>query len=61
MKNYYEQSNIGHAKYVVNFHDGVQTHTDGSPFYGIAIFRSKVKKAAFVRELYAKGYRERGL
>jgi hypothetical protein len=58
-KQYYEQSNIGHAKYVVNYHDGIQTHRDGSPFFGIAIFRNKVKKDAFIKNLSAQGYAEK--
>ena len=35
--------NIGKVKYVVNFYDGVQTHKDGSPFWGIATFKNKKK------------------
>jgi hypothetical protein len=58
MKDYYEQHNIGRAKYVVNYHDGVLTHKDGSPFYGIAIFKNKVKKAAFIKELQRQGYKQ---
>lgn len=57
---YYEQSNVGTAKYVVNHHDGVKKHADGSPFYDIAIFHNKKKKAAFIRTLRASGYTERG-
>jgi len=48
---------IGRVKHSVSFHDGVQTHKDGSPFYGIEIFRTAKQKAAFVRELEAQGYR----
>lgn len=58
-KNYYEMFNIGHAKYVVNFHNGESTHSDGSPFYDIAIFRNKAKKAAFIKRLHSEGYVER--
>lgn len=54
---YYEQSNIGRAKYVVNYHDGVKTHPDGSPFYDAAIFRNKVKKDRFVGKLLAENYK----
>lgn len=59
MKVFYEQMNIGHAKYVVNVHDGIQTHSDRSPFYGIAIFRNQKAKNLYVRELLALGYTER--
>lgn len=50
---------IGTAKYVLNFHDGVSTHKDGSPFYGIRIFRSKKKLDAFINELLSVGYEMR--
>jgi hypothetical protein len=49
---------IGKAKYVVNYHDGVQKHNDGSDFYGIAIFKNKVRLGAFVRSLKDNGYSE---
>jgi hypothetical protein len=57
---YYEQSNVGTAKYVVNYHDGIKKHNDGSPFFDVAIFSNKKKKAAFIRTLRAGGYTERG-
>jgi hypothetical protein len=56
IRKYYTMENVGHAKYTVNFHDGKKTHKDGSPFYNIRIFTSKVKLGAFVRELEANGY-----
>ena len=55
---YQIQYNIGMAKYVVNFHDGVKTHPDGSDFYDIACFSSKRKMSAFIKELTSKGYKE---
>jgi hypothetical protein len=58
-KNFYEQANIGTAKYCVNFHDGIQTHADGSPFYGTRIFKNKKLKNAFVRTLISEGYEAR--
>ena len=54
-----EMMNVGHAKYVVNYHDGVKTHSDGSDFYDIAIFKNQVKKNAFVKELKLNGYTAR--
>lgn len=57
-KEYYLQRNIGKAKYVVNFHDGVSTHKDGSAFYDIRIFRNKPAVESFVKELSSKGYKE---
>jgi len=58
VKSFKEQHNIGKVKYVVSYHDGKQTHKDGSKFYGIATFKNKVKLAKFKRELLEKGYRE---
>lgn len=55
-KHYYESYNIGHAKYVVNYHDGSKIHADGSEFYDIRIFKNKRKKAAFIGELNRAGY-----
>lgn len=49
---------IGRAKYVVNYHDGVKTHPDGSKFFDIAIFSNKKTFDAFVADLKKKGYRE---
>ena len=57
-KEYYLQRNIGKAKYVVNFHDGVSTHKDGSAFYDIRIFRNNHDTELFMKELSNKGYKE---
>ena len=56
MKTYNEMSNVGSSKYVVNFHDGEQTHKDGSPFFKIEIFSNKKKKNAFIKDLVKNGY-----
>lgn len=56
MKVYNEMMNVGRAKYVVNHHDGVKTHPDGSPFFDIAIFHNQRKKNKFVKELNRQGY-----
>ena len=53
-----ERHNVGRAKYVVNYHDGVKTHPDGSKFFDIAIFKNKKKLKAFKDELINKGYVE---
>ena len=58
-KTFYIQTNIGTAKYVVNYYGGVKKHRDGSPFIDIAIFRNKKKLNAFVKGLLSQGYRER--
>jgi hypothetical protein len=51
--------NVGEVKYSVLYHDGVQTHKDGSPFYGIATFKNKKKMANYIKELEEQGYVER--
>ena len=48
--------NVGRAKYVVNFHDGVKTHSDGSEFFDIAIFSNKKKMKDFIKSLKVDGY-----
>lgn len=60
-KTFSEQENIGNAKYVVNFQNGVKTHRDGSPMFDIRIFSSKIKKEKFVQSLHAAGYTDRTL
>lgn len=60
MKTFYLMYNIGKAKYTINYHDGVKTHKDGSPFFGIYIFKNKVKFNSKIKELKADGYIEIG-
>ena len=59
MKNFYTQNNIGRAKYTISYHNGVSTHSDGSPFYGIMIFSNKKKFNQRIKELLKDGYKER--
>lgn len=56
---YYEQQNIGRAKYVINHYDGVKKNRDGSQALDCAIFGSKLKRDLFTKELRAKGYAEK--
>lgn len=58
MRKFYVQNNIGKSKYVVNYHDGIQTHLDGSEFFYIHIFKNKKKLNVFVKELLDAGYKE---
>ena len=51
-------SNIGRAKYVVNYHDGIKKHNDGSDFFDMAICKNKKKLNAFINDLYRDGYIE---
>lgn len=55
-KTYYELYMGGKIKYTVSIHDGIQTHKDGSPFFGINTFKNQVKKNAFVKDLVKQGY-----
>lgn len=48
--------NVGRAKYVANFHDGVKAHDDGSPFFDVRIFTNKKALARFTREMLQIGY-----
>jgi hypothetical protein len=59
MKKFYVQYGIGMAKYVVNHHDGIKKHDDGSSFYDIELFKNKKKLKEFVDNLKKEGYTER--
>jgi len=58
MKRFNIQHNIGKAKHVVNFHDGIKKHPDGSDFFDIQIFNNKKKMDKFVDELSGNGFVE---
>lgn len=58
-KIFYTQDNIGTVKYVVNHHDGVKKHPDGSPFYDIHTFKNKKKLSKFLTGLKKAGYVEK--
>ena len=45
------QTNIGKAKYVVSYSNGEKTHSDGSEFYDIQIFKSKKTMNLFIKDL----------
>jgi hypothetical protein len=48
--------NVGKCKYVVNFHDGISKHKDGSNFFDIRIFKNKILMNKFIKELLKDGY-----
>ena len=50
--------NIGKAKYVINSHDGTATHKDGSPFFGVDIFKNKRLFNKKRKELLTNNYTE---
>jgi hypothetical protein len=57
-KMYNVMFSIGRAKYVVNYHDGVKTHGDGSRFFDMAIFRNKVDLNNFIDALERNNYKK---
>ena len=57
VKLYNTSFGIGKAKYVVNFHDGIKRHKDGSRFYDIRIFSNKKEMDKFIKELVKEGYK----
>jgi hypothetical protein len=58
-KEFYTNYGIGKAKYVVNFHNGIKKHKDGSSFYDIKIFNNKKDMEKFTNSLLKRGYTER--
>ena len=59
MKNYYIQYNIGKVKYAISYHDGIQTHNDGSTFYRISCHKNLKTLNAKINQLKSEGYNER--
>lgn len=55
-KIYYTTDNIGKVKYTISYHDGVDTHKDGSPFFGIMTFSNKKKYEQAIKDLESDGY-----
>lgn len=58
-KQFNTMMNVGHIKYLVNFHDGIQQHKDESAFFDIRIFKNKKKRDQFIKELLKQDYKER--
>lgn len=56
-KSFSTTQNVGKAKYLVSFTDGIQTHKDGSSFFDIRIFNNKRKLNAFEKGLRFAGYK----
>lgn len=54
---YYTMHNVGTSKYVLNSWDGIQTHKDGSPFYGVECFKNKRLFKKAIKDLENKGYK----
>jgi hypothetical protein len=56
-KRYNIMQNVGSAKYLVNFHDGIKTHSDGSDFFDSKIFKNKPDLETFEQSLIRQGYK----
>jgi hypothetical protein len=61
MKTYNIQYGVGKTKYLVNFHDGIKTHKDGSKFSDIKIFSNRKKMEGFIKKLRSNGYSSRSI
>lgn len=59
MKIFNTMRHVGKARYVINHHDGVKTHPDGSPFFDIIICRNRGQFQQACRQLSQDGYVER--
>lgn len=57
-KSFYTMNNIGSSKYNINTYDGIDTHKDGSPFYGIETFKNKKKYQNKISDLKKQGWIE---
>lgn len=55
-KHFYIMYNVGKAKYLVNFHNGLSKHDDGSDFFDVRIFKNKLKLDEFIKILFSEGY-----
>jgi hypothetical protein len=55
-KSYNVNNNVGSSKYVINFHNGIKKHNDGSNFYDIKTFKNIPDLNNFEKELKSKGY-----
>ena len=53
--------NVGKAKYVINYHNGIKKHKDDSPFYDINIFKNKKYFNSFIKKLLLEGYKKEGI
>ena len=58
MKKFKIMFNVGKAKYVINSHDGVKKHKDGSDFFDIDIFKNKKLFNKKINDLKKEGYVE---
>jgi len=55
-KRFYTQYGVGHVKYLVSYHNGIDKHSDGSDFFNVALFKNKKKLKVFTDNLKNNGY-----
>ena len=58
MKKYNIMTNVGKCRYLINYHDGIKKHKDGSEFFDIAIHSNKINHNNFIKRLIEKGFKE---
>lgn len=56
-KEFQVNAQIGRTRYSVSFHDGVKRHNDGSRFFDLRTFKTKMAMNDFVSDLTKQGYR----
>ncbi len=56
IKMFNTQYNVGKAKYIVNYHDGIKKNEDGSNFFDMKIFKNKKDFSAFINKLKNDNY-----
>ena len=49
---------VGSAKYVVSFHNGIKVHKDGSKFFDVKIVKNKKDLKLVTNNLLANGYKK---
>ncbi len=57
MKTFNVMMNVGKAKYLVSFHNGINKHTDGSIFFDARIFKNKKDLKNFTDNLLKDNYK----
>lgn len=59
MKNFHVLYNVGKAKYVISYHDGIKKYPDNSEFFDLRIFKNKKIFNDFISSLLKSGYVQR--
>ena len=50
-------TNVGKCRYLINYHDGIKKHEDGSEFFDIAMHGNKKNHYSFIKKLIKEGYK----